>query len=71
MAINTIITTAVDGFQKSADRVKHSAGKIVRLNNQVLLPIPTINPAVLSGNNAIDAQLIGSRQTGPVEAFAN
>ena len=62
MTVPSILSSAVSGLQKSADRAHQSASNIVRLglgSAPSPSPPPT-SPAVLSGSTAIDAQLIGA-----------
>lgn len=63
MTIPSILSSAVSGLQKSADRAHQSANNIVRLGPGSApppsLPSPT-GPANLSGSTAVDAQLLGS-----------
>lgn len=71
MAINSVLSTAISGLQRNAERVHDSANKIANLNARPTASDPAANPATLSGSNAIDAQLVGTEQTSLVREFAN
>jgi len=69
MAINSVLSTAVSGLHKNAERVQDSANKIVNLNTRPTFNGATVNPSALSGNSAVDAQLIGADSTNLAREF--
>ena len=71
MAINSVLTTAVSGLNKSVTRATESAAKIVNLTSDPPTAGQATYAPTLSGNNAIDAQLIGSGGTDLAREFTN
>ena len=71
MTINSVLTTAVSGLSKSANRATESAVKIVNASSNLPAATNQAYAPRLSGNNAVDAQLIGSDGTNLAREFVN
>lgn len=71
MAINSVLTTAVTGLHKNAARVRDAADTIVNLTSKPSVAKPTSSFASLSGDNAVDAQLIGASEPDLAREFVN
>lgn len=71
MAINSVLSTAVSGLHKSAARVRESADTIVNVTSSPPTSKPTSSSFALSGNNAVDAQIIGSQESNLAREIVN
>ncbi|NQW01804.1 MAG: hypothetical protein HQ483_19015 [Rhodospirillales bacterium] len=71
MAIQSVLSSAISGLHKSAGRAHESASKIVNLTTPSRPQGPTSNPIALTGNTAIDAQLIGAGETDLARELVN
>lgn len=71
MAITSILSSAVAGLHKSAERVHESANKIVNLNTKSQISEPVSAQPPLTGSNAVQAQIIGGNSDDLVREFVN
>ena len=71
MSVLPILSNAVNGLHKNAERVQDSANRIVNLNTRPEATIPVSYQPNVTGSNAIDAQVNGSGQVDLVVEFVN
>jgi flagellar basal body rod protein FlgG len=71
MAINSVLTTAVNGLHRTSQSVQETATKIAGVNATPAAASSTPQQAALTGNTAITAQLSGAGDVSLVREFAN